>query len=146
MASRKNYRDIYQNYLEVTIPEDWHVHHIDHNRSNNSIENLVALPRSIHAIYHIRSADYTGMINCYGDIKPLPGDDRFNFYHIYTGEFESWFDGTEQEYIDACQRANARETIFSYIEKIRLLLQDSKDKITEYIADQRSKNFNLFPK
>lgn len=31
------------------IPNGWDIHHIDHNRLNNDIDNLVAMPKSIHA-------------------------------------------------------------------------------------------------
>lgn len=31
------------------------VHHIDHNRENNSLENLVLIPKKMHAKYHLAS-------------------------------------------------------------------------------------------
>lgn len=33
------------------------IHHIDGNRRNNKIENLVALPTEIHRLYHLRHSD-----------------------------------------------------------------------------------------
>jgi hypothetical protein len=34
------------------IPDGWHVHHIDHNPKNNSVENLIAMPERIHTMLH----------------------------------------------------------------------------------------------
>src|SRR5699024_7146979 len=31
------------------IPSGWDIHHLDHNKTNNDIENLVAIPKSVHA-------------------------------------------------------------------------------------------------
>lgn len=34
------------------IPRGWHVHHKDHDRSNNDPDNLVAMPAGKHMEYH----------------------------------------------------------------------------------------------
>ncbi len=34
------------------IPDGWVVHHLDHNRLNNEITNLIALPESVHDAVH----------------------------------------------------------------------------------------------
>lgn len=31
------------------ISEGWDIHHIDHDKTNNNIDNLVAMPKSVHA-------------------------------------------------------------------------------------------------
>ena len=31
------------------IPDGWDIHHIDHDKTNNDIDNLVAIPKAIHA-------------------------------------------------------------------------------------------------
>ena len=31
------------------LPKNWDVHHMDHNKKNNDIDNLVALPKDVHA-------------------------------------------------------------------------------------------------
>ena len=31
------------------IPNDWDIHHIDNDKTNNHIDNLVAMPKSVHA-------------------------------------------------------------------------------------------------
>ena len=34
------------------IPKHWHVHHIDFNKENNDINNLISLPELIHNLVH----------------------------------------------------------------------------------------------
>jgi len=46
-----NYRKIYKSYFG-SIPKGYIIHHYDHNRENNEINNLVALPEILHLKYH----------------------------------------------------------------------------------------------
>lgn len=39
------------------IPEGFHIHHIDENKSNNSIENLLCISQSEHMQYHMKDED-----------------------------------------------------------------------------------------
>lgn len=34
------------------IPKTWHVHHIDENKFNNDINNLIAIPKKLHEAVH----------------------------------------------------------------------------------------------
>ena len=44
-----NYRKFYAEYYGIKWdPKKFQVHHIDGDRSNNSIENLVLLPTELH--------------------------------------------------------------------------------------------------
>jgi hypothetical protein len=47
-----NYRKKYKEVCGKDIPEGYEVHHIDADRSNNSCDNLIALPRSFHKTLH----------------------------------------------------------------------------------------------
>lgn len=47
----KNYRKIYENYFGK-IPNGCIIHHIDHNKNNNNLKNLLALPKKLHRKYH----------------------------------------------------------------------------------------------
>jgi CRISPR/Cas system CSM-associated protein Csm2 small subunit len=47
------YRKIYESALHIEIEKDFAIHHIDFNRENNDITNLVALPRGLHNKYHL---------------------------------------------------------------------------------------------
>jgi len=48
MTSRK----YYEKTLNVKVPKDFDVHHIDCNNKNNDIRNLVAIPKIVHSRYH----------------------------------------------------------------------------------------------
>jgi hypothetical protein len=47
-----NYRKFYEEQTGKKIPKDFDVHHIDFNRNNNDIINLVAIPKKLHKKYH----------------------------------------------------------------------------------------------
>lgn len=47
-----DYRKYYKKELGVNLTSDFHVHHIDLDKTNNDISNLVALPRVLHGKYH----------------------------------------------------------------------------------------------
>lgn len=48
-----NYRKLYENHYGIKIPQDFDIHHIDGDRGNNAIENLVLLPRTTHETLHL---------------------------------------------------------------------------------------------
>ena len=48
----ENYRKIYEKYCNIKIPKGYVIHHIDGNRENNDIRNLVMLPNELHKKYH----------------------------------------------------------------------------------------------
>lgn len=48
-----NYRKFYKDYYNIEFGTDYVVHHIDFNRENNNIDNLILLPKKLHSKYHI---------------------------------------------------------------------------------------------
>ena len=46
-----NYRKLYINNIGE-IPKDWDIHHIDFNHDNNSLNNLMAVPKKVHTVIH----------------------------------------------------------------------------------------------
>lgn len=49
----KNYRTKYKRFYNINFDERYVVHHIDFNRENNDISNLILLPKELHAKYHL---------------------------------------------------------------------------------------------
>ena len=47
-----NYRRLYQKHYGIVIPALFDIHHIDRNRANNDIKNLLLLPKKTHQILH----------------------------------------------------------------------------------------------
>lgn len=47
-----DYRKFYKEHYAIEFGSDFVVHHIDSNRNNNDISNLLLLPRKLHARYH----------------------------------------------------------------------------------------------
>ena len=54
----KNYREKYKRYYGIEFGKDYVVHHIDENRENNDISNLLLLPAALHSKYHAYKAMY----------------------------------------------------------------------------------------
>lgn len=52
MAKNFNYRKYYKEYYGIDFGSEYDIHHIDFDRNNNSIENLLLLPKSLHNKYH----------------------------------------------------------------------------------------------
>lgn len=50
--NENNYREKYKRYYGIEFGKDFVIHHIDFDRENNDISNLVLLPRELHEWYH----------------------------------------------------------------------------------------------
>lgn len=48
----KNYRKKYERFYGEKLPDGYEVHHLDLDRVNNSINNLIAIPKDVHRAYH----------------------------------------------------------------------------------------------
>lgn len=47
-----NYRKLYAKHYGIIIPDGYDIHHIDFDRNNNAIENLILLPTELHKRLH----------------------------------------------------------------------------------------------
>lgn len=56
-----NYRKLYEQKCNIKIPNDYEIHHIDFNRKNNDIMNLVMLPKNLHNAYHSTLEKYKAL-------------------------------------------------------------------------------------
>jgi hypothetical protein len=74
---KENYREIYKSYYG-NIPKDeqgrkFHIHHIDGDRNNNAIDNLIAVSIKEHYDIHYRQKDW-GACHRLGQLMKLPQD------------------------------------------------------------------------
>lgn len=80
-----DYREKYIEYYGE-IEKDFVVHHLDHNRENNDIRNLVAVPKGLHTKYHTWHSQLSKyspkrMIECYEQFTEKLN--KFNdVYHV----------------------------------------------------------------
>jgi len=54
-----NYRKIYEKHFNLSLPKNFDVHHIDGDRCNNKIKNLIPLPKKFHKCLH----NWVGLID-----------------------------------------------------------------------------------
>lgn len=47
-----NYRKLYERHYGIKIPPEYEIHHIDFNRNNNDIINLLLIPKQLHRQLH----------------------------------------------------------------------------------------------
>jgi hypothetical protein len=59
------HRIVYRKHHKV-IPPKWHIHHIDADKLNNEIDNLIAVPEKLHSTIH--------------QFKPLPGRNQIQHW------------------------------------------------------------------
>lgn len=52
-VNRENYNAKFKRHYGIKFDKKYIVHHIDENRGNNDISNLMVLPRGLHSKYHI---------------------------------------------------------------------------------------------
>lgn len=56
VSKLKDYRLKYKRYYDIDFDDDYVVHHIDEDRTNNDISNLVLLPKKLHSKYHFQKS------------------------------------------------------------------------------------------
>lgn len=66
-----NYRKLYENHYGINIPPEYDIHHIDFNRDNNKIDNLILLPKRLHRKLHwVRNTSCVNLDNFF-DFKGI---------------------------------------------------------------------------
>ena len=59
------HRLLYEMYHDIKLSRDMHVHHINHDRSDNRLENLAVMTSREHAIkHHVENGDHIGPRYC----------------------------------------------------------------------------------
>lgn len=93
----KDYREKYKRYYNIDFGSEYVVHHIDENRQNNDISNLLLLPRELHSKYHTYKTQYM-MIPYDPDLSTSASMARrlykttYNDFEKVLEEAEKWVD------------------------------------------------------
>ena len=86
-----NYRKFYEKQTNKKIPKDFDIHHIDLNRENNDIINLVAIPKCLHRKYHTllgKMMHFDNFILSKNDFTPWIVNDSYYFADLSMTKFE----------------------------------------------------------
>ena len=93
-----NYRKKFENFYRIKIPEGYEIHHIDGDRENNRIGNLLMLPKKLHHQYHWwkdRCVDReTGNLKCttnIGDLHRWRERENINSFLDALEECDKWY-------------------------------------------------------
>lgn len=78
--AKVNYRKVYEELTKTKIPKGFEVHHIDFDRNNNDINNLVAIPKGIHKLYHQTLMYNSTKVNI--DVRFNPISYKFNLERL----------------------------------------------------------------
>ena len=101
--SKVNYNRIYKQHFNIEFDSSFVVHHIDGNHENNSIENLLLLPRVLHSRYH----SLKNIVNNHRLTTTITGNqaNQNNYYISYYEDFinvlnkcNKWYD--YRQYLD----------------------------------------------
>lgn len=73
----KDYRKLYKEHYGIDFGSEYVIHHIDENRNNNDISNLILIPSTLHSQFHgvmqeLRHAGSGASI----DLKVLQADEE----------------------------------------------------------------------
>ena len=96
-----NYRKLYSDHYKIAIPEGFDIHHIDEDRENNDISNLVLLPSRLHHQYHF----YKSIA-----MKWNPGGD------LYSQDISSYNLKSVEAYCKACNECKVWMHLKSYMD------------------------------
>ena len=66
-----DYRKFYKDYYGISFNDDMVIHHLDWNRNNNDISNLLLIPKEIHNMFHKSCLHVQDSFNRYGNPKNL---------------------------------------------------------------------------
>lgn len=87
----KDYRRKFKRYYGIDFSTEYVVHHIDFDRSNNDMSNLMLLPRKLHSRYHF----------CVSAMRAIGDGDGPNFTvdaRIMSANREGWYLSTLDQF------------------------------------------------
>lgn len=102
---KRLHRLVYEDYYNIKIPDDYDIHHIDEDKSNNSIDNLVLMTHEEHTILHKSNDDWRV-------IKKGVNDDGEQLYALYSPSGKKIRTSTnEVKLIESMERRKKQDTI-----------------------------------
>jgi hypothetical protein len=113
----KDYREKYKRHYGIEFGRKYVVHHMDEDRTNNDISNLILLPLALHSKYH----HYKTMMQIYTE-------HGFDFSLTYGG---------------ACMRSMQ----FAQLDELRKVFDEMQQWIEyKYLADMGMESYPMFEK
>ena len=117
--SRVNYRQIYKDHYPDVDISNMHIHHLDGDRTNNDISNLIAVTQEDHYKIHFWQRDFGAAallsdgINAEAPTKPIRQYDLDGYFirEWYSiNEAEDWLvqNGTKSRTITQCCKYNKK--------------------------------------
>ena len=84
-----NYRKKYEELLNLILSNEEEIHHLDMDRENNNINNLVAIPKKLHKQYH-------SYLRIYEDGLKMVQCTSEEFKKEYAYDIRKWKEHTEK--------------------------------------------------
>lgn len=96
-ATKNNYRIYYKEYFGIDFNSNYCVHHLDSNRENNDISNLLLLPKDVHHRFHFTSRVFKDAVRIIDpslkNIGPFCSCYEVEMFEIYLNsiiEIQKW--------------------------------------------------------
>jgi len=100
-----HYRKIWENYHGKKIPEGYEIHHIDGNRNNNNIDNLLCVSIEGHLQIHLDQEDWSAVQSIFLRIKNDLNFKNENFKEICSkAQKKLWEEGNHNWQINSEKR------------------------------------------
>lgn len=93
ISKLKDYRKKFKRYYGIDFSNKYAIHHIDFDRSNNDISNLMILPKRLHSRYHF----------CISAMRSANGGDGPEFTvngRIQSMNRQSWYLSTMDNFAE----------------------------------------------
>lgn len=81
-----DYRKYYKEYYGITFDKDLEIHHLDWDRSNNDISNLLLIPKATHEKFHFACNAISSALSKYGSPKDLHLDPNGHTYDVQMAQ------------------------------------------------------------
>lgn len=121
----------------MLLPKEMHVHHIDHNRENNSPENLVAIPFDLHGRYHFLERQFQAHSGILRYPRPSKKTLRKYSYQSYaTGEWMLFFKGSESDFLDLANSYCGLVRSYEMYDSAKHAYMEAKKLILDYKKQQ----------